>query len=43
MDVKEGYGARSLITRNSTERLGDEDDLESRGSAFSYTFQQEST
>ena len=43
MDVKEGHRARSLMASNSTERLGDEDDLESRGSAFSSTFQQEST
>ena len=41
-DVKERHGSRSLMARNSTERLGGEYDLESRGSAFSCASEKES-
>ena len=41
--VKERHGERSLMARNSIERLGGEYDLESRASAFSCTPGQEST
>ena len=36
-DVKERHGARSLMPRNSTERLGGDYDLGLRGSAVSCT------